>query len=262
MNESGYWDSVALEWQRKSHDPLWRDHADAVNLRLLARWLPSAQRLLKTDLFDEAVAHGLYTILRTHAAIVIGMDLSLVTAAVARRRSAGDPVTCADVRHLPFPDAAFDCIVSDSTLDHFASPGDLMGGLRELHRVLRPGGTLLVTLDNLANPLVALRNALPFRVLNRLGLVPYYVGASCGPRRLRRFLHEVGFECREMDAILHSPRVLAVWMARLFDRLGSPTAKRTFLAWLMSFEALTKLPTRFWTGYFVAARAVRKAETR
>ena len=84
-----------------------------------------------------------------------------------------------------------------STLDHFRSHSEIVTSLRELLRVLRPGGQLLLTLDNPANPLVGLRNALPFGLLHRLRIVPYYVGATCGPRGLRRLLPQVGFEVLE-----------------------------------------------------------------
>ncbi len=68
------------------------------------------------------------------------------------------PRTCGT---LPFPDGAFDRVFSNSTLDHFDSRDDIREALRELARVLHPEGELLLTLDNLANPVVRLRNALP-----------------------------------------------------------------------------------------------------
>jgi len=39
---------------------LWRHHSDRINTALLRRWLPPNRidLLLKTDLFDEAIAEG------------------------------------------------------------------------------------------------------------------------------------------------------------------------------------------------------------
>ncbi len=54
-------------------------------------------------------------------------------------------VRWADVTALPFPDGSFDRVVCVSTLEHM--PGDWGKGVRELVRVLRPGGVLLLTLD-------------------------------------------------------------------------------------------------------------------
>lgn len=42
--------------------------------------------------------------------------------------------------HLGFPDESFDLVTNNQVMEHIA---DLDGTLRELHRVLKPGGTLL-----------------------------------------------------------------------------------------------------------------------
>jgi ubiquinone/menaquinone biosynthesis C-methylase UbiE len=49
---------------------------------------------------------------------------------------------------LPFPDACFDRVLCDSALDHFAAP-DL--GVREMARVLAPGGRLVLSFVNYAS---------------------------------------------------------------------------------------------------------------
>jgi hypothetical protein len=125
-----------------------------------------------------------------------------------------------------------------------------------LNRALASGGQLLITMDNLANPVVWLRNALPFRWLNAVGLVPYYVGATGGPRRLRGYLQQAGFEVLETTAILHCPRVLAIVLARYAE--GRKQTQRLFLRFLLAFERLERWPTRYLTGYFVAIRAVKR----
>jgi ubiquinone/menaquinone biosynthesis C-methylase UbiE len=47
---------------------------------------------------------------------------------------------------MPFQDATFDKIVSISCLEHFASPFE---GLKEMSRVLKPGGRLAISVDSL-----------------------------------------------------------------------------------------------------------------
>jgi SAM-dependent methyltransferase len=259
--ERGYWDAVGAEWTGAQTDRLWRAHTDALYSRLMDRWLPPrSRRALKTDLFDEAVAGGFGGSIARRCDALVGIDTS---ATVVERAAAGHPgieTAVADVRALPFPDGRFDLVVSPSTLDHFTSAGDLQRAVAELHRVLEPGGTLVVALDNLANPLVALRNALPFELLRRSGLVPYFVGASRGPRGLRRLLAECGFEVVGTDTLVHVPRVLAVPAARLVARHAGAGMQRRFLAALMRFEALGRLPTRFLTGHMVVAVAVRRPQ--
>jgi SAM-dependent methyltransferase len=53
----------------------------------------------------------------------------------------------ADGRALPFADASFDHAYSISVLEHVEEPGDAEA-LRELARVVRPGGRVLVTLPH------------------------------------------------------------------------------------------------------------------
>ena len=257
--DAGYWEGVAETWRATRPQTLWRAHSDAVNARLLAEWLPErVDRLLKTDLFDEAVGEGLYARLAARARVVAGIDVSGGVVGAATVGHAGLRGVQADVRRLPFADGVFDVVVSNSTLDHFAAAEELVAGLRELRRVLRPGGCLLVTLDNPANPIVALRARLPFPLLHRLGLVPYFVGVTCGPRELPRILAHEGFEVWETTAVLHCPRVLAVAVARVLDRRAGPRMRERFLRALMAWERLRRWPTRFRTGHFVAARAVRR----
>jgi len=237
---------------------LWRTHSDAVNAGWLApRLQPSAGRLLKTDTFDEALTAGLYPLLSARAGTVVGMDLSASTVRAARTRHARLCGACADVRALPFASGSFDGVVSNSTLDHFTAKADIAVSLAELHRVLRPGGRLLLTLDNLANPVVRLRNLMPYRFLHFLGLVPYFVGVTCGPQELERLVRQAGFEVLEIDAILHCPRVLVVAAARLLERRGSTELERSFLSVLMRMERLAGRRSRFLSGHFVAMTAVK-----
>jgi len=257
--ERARWQAAVEPLLNSQSEALWRAHCDAVNAALLERWLPTVPcaRLLKTDLWDEAMGQGLYPLLAERAADVAGIDFvpAVIAAAVARHPQLG--AVLADARALPFAAGAFDAVVSISTLDHFASSAEIEVALRELHRVLRPGGRLLLTLDNLANPIVALRNALPYSLLHGIGLVPYPVGATCRPRRLQSLVREAGFEVRETTAILHCPRALSIASARRVRRTATAQAAARFLARLRRWERLAQLPTRYLTGYFVAIHARR-----
>jgi SAM-dependent methyltransferase len=148
-------------------------------------------------------------------------------------------------------------VVSNSTLDHFSDVRQIAAGLRELGRVLRDGGPLLLTLDNPVNPLLAFRRLVPLNLLQKVGLVPYFVGATLGPSRLKRCCVEAGFQVRRMGAVLHCPRVLAVVASRVVQRWASPRTRRRFLAILQSFERLQTWPTKYLTGYYVTVSAVR-----
>jgi SAM-dependent methyltransferase len=252
-----YWDKVVEQWIANRQQDLWRHHSDHVNTALMHRWLPKERqaRMLKTDLFDEAVTPGLYPVLSAAAAQLVGMDVSPgITEAAARRHPALE-VHTADVRCMPFEDESFDVVVSISTLDHFDDKADIPKAVVEMARVLRPGGQLLLTLDNLMQPVVWLRSIVPDRLLLKLGLIPYRVGKTCMPRTLEKFVTRAGLEVRGTTAILHCPRVVAVACAGFLERHASPGFQGRFLSMLNSFERLERLPTRYLTGPYTAIRA-------
>jgi SAM-dependent methyltransferase len=264
------WDRLARLWAGARPTPLWRRHSDAVNSALVERWLPSRiGRVLKTDLFDEAMSPGLYAALAGRADEVVGVDVSgeIVEAAEARHR--GLHARMADVRSLPFEDGSFDAVVSNSTLDHFQDEAEIVAALREIHRVLRPRGRLILTLDNPSNPLNAIAKALPrdwlnrvwlrhARVAARVGHVPYHVGETIGARRLRKILPPLGFEIQAQEAIMHAPRALAVIVAELTTRRGTARAQRRVLDALSACERMAGWPTRYVTGHFVAVSATKR----
>jgi SAM-dependent methyltransferase len=264
------WDSLARVWAGARPTPLWRRHSDAVNSTLVERWLPTrVGRVLKTDLFDEAMSTGLFPSLAGRADEVVGVDVSGEIVAAAAARHQGLQARRADVRSLPFEDGTFDAVVSNSTLDHFEDEAEIVAALRELHRVLRPRGRLILTLDNPSNPLNAIAKALPREWLNRVwvrharvtarvGHVPYHVGETMGAPRLRKVLPSLGFEIQAQDAIMHAPRAFAVVLAELTARRGSMRAQRRLLHALTACERMSRWPTRYVTGHFVAVSAVKR----
>lgn len=254
-----YWNEIGARL-RGGRAPLWRQYSDAVNARLLARWMPAqpVKRIVKTDLFDEAYSDGLLPQLRRHAEVIFGIDVAGSTASVAASRHEHLRVSVSDVRKLPFRDSSIDVAVSNSTLDHFADIASVHVALGELHRVLRSGGRLLVTLDNPWHPILALRHRLPTAWLLRAGLVPYESGQTLGARELRAALETQGFDVTDSAAVMHFPRVFVAQLARLFPRGRGAGVQRRLLAFLMAWERLGHLPSRYLTGHFVAALAVKR----
>ncbi len=257
------WDQTAKEWEG-GRDQTWREYSDELNLGFLERHLPTQpiERALKTDSFDEAVSEvGLAARLQQIARELVVMDVShrMVRSAAHRHRSSANRARwiTSDVRHLPLADSSFDLIFSNSTLDHFESILEIGAALVELRRVLRPGGRLLLTLDNRQNPIIALRNALPERWLRQLQLVPYPVGANCSPRKLTRLLRIAGLEPRDVGSLVHCPRVAAVPVAAWLDGGRPDWQREAFLRAMRAFEGLEKLPSRYFTGHFITVVAER-----
>jgi SAM-dependent methyltransferase len=72
---------------------------------------------------------------------VTGVEIADVSVARARERGVGEVVQCS-ITELPFSDAQFDLAVCFDVVEHVE---DHLRALAELHRVVRPGGTLVVT---------------------------------------------------------------------------------------------------------------------
>ena len=254
MTTPSDWNAVGQRWLDENPQPFWRRLHNELNLELLGSWTtPRAQnRVLKTDLFDEVVGDGLLPWFDNRTT-TIGMDCASKVAFRARRK--GRSVLVADSRRLPYRPGSLDLVVSNSTLDHFESMDEVQRSLGELRQALRPGGRLILTMDNLANPVVGLRNRLPFTLLQRLGIIPYPMGATGGPRALRRVLEEQGFDIVQMRAVSHVPRLPAVVLAGWLERLGWARGSSVFRRLVLLCEILDQLPTRYLTGYYVALLA-------
>lgn len=257
-----YWDEVGKEFEhRQFHlDPFLGQLKRDSYLNLVERWAPrqATGTVLKTDLFEEAFGpDALVPRLMGQAALVVGFDLGTKTVQIARKRwgSHGNQFTVADVRRLPFADCTFDVILSPSTLDHFDDPGDLKVSLLELHRILKPDGRLIVSLDNRQNigdPML--------RLINWLGWIPFYLGRSYTVVELRQELQAAGFHVCDTTAILHNPRLTAVASIALTRKLGWAPLQRLAQRVILAAQSLEQTRLRYYTGSFVAALATKRQE--
>lgn len=71
---------------------------------------------------------------------VVGFEIEPVVAAAGR--GFGKPIACADITRIPFPDDLFDLAVS---FDVLQVVDDDRAALREMARVVRPGGRIVLT---------------------------------------------------------------------------------------------------------------------
>lgn len=244
--DAAYWNSIADQDDRLPAG--WRHHGRRVHQDLIRRWVGEPTgRWLKTDLFEERspdrALPGAFP-----SATWVAVDLSLATVSRARSGLPAGLVAATDLRRAGLATAAFDGVLSTSTLDHFDDPADLRRSLAELARVLRPGGTLVLTLDNPRNPLIRARNALPERLARRTGLVPFSVGHTLDEAGGRAALEEVGFRVRDSEHLLHAPHVIGTRPARWgwYERRVLPRLDR-----------LAGTAAAPYTGHYVAFLAER-----
>lgn len=109
------------------------------------------------DTLEVAVGTGLNLPFYPATATLTGTDLSPAMIALARRRATetGRDITLleAGADDLPFPDGSFDTVVCTLAL---CSVPDDRAAITEMHRVLRPGGQLLL-LDHVVSSNVVIR---------------------------------------------------------------------------------------------------------
>ena len=135
---------------------------------------------------------------------VVGIDISPRILHEARQRvwHGGQPeiayLAAADAVALPFPDAWFDVLLASQVIEHV--PDDARA-LREMRRVLRPGGTLVISTDHrdnrvsraLAAPTLAVR-----RLLGRAVYRPPFLHRSYGRAEFVNKLRKAGFTVLEV----------------------------------------------------------------
>lgn len=112
---------------------------------LARRAVTGLQQARVLDLGSGAGQLALVLARRQEVREVIGVDLSheMVLRARESAELAGAPAEFfeLDAAELTFPDASIDVVVSTLTLHHLADP---IGALRQVYRLLRPGGRALI----------------------------------------------------------------------------------------------------------------------
>jgi SAM-dependent methyltransferase len=112
---------------------------------------------------------------RSIVALDLGWGMVRTATSVAAAQGLGLRAVAADVERLPFRSGAFDGLVCDDTIEHL--PDD-EAGVRELARVLRPGGRALLATPNRSSAAV-----LRMKLRDRVGGVrrsphDYFVASS------------------------------------------------------------------------------------
>ena len=193
------WESPAgkLRWARR--------------VKMLSKHLGAGMRVLElgcgTGYFTRELARS--------RADIVAIDVSPELLEIARANCSGRNVRyeIQNASALSYPDGVFDSVVGSSVLHHL----EIEEALREIHRVLKAGGTIYFTEPNMLNPQIAVQKNVPW-VKRKLGDSPDETAFFRWP--LRRLLEQTGYRDVRIDPFdfLH-PKTPASLVDRL-DALG------------------------------------------
>jgi SAM-dependent methyltransferase len=128
-------------WGARAED--WAAYTEQVSLPLFGAVLDAARVVPGISLLDAGCGAGLLSLLASlRGAQVAALDASPALAAIARRRVPGADVREGDLEALPFRDDTFDAVAAVNSVFYAA---DMDAAMRELVRVVRPGGRVVVT---------------------------------------------------------------------------------------------------------------------
>ena len=231
-----------------------KSHVHAAFVRACVGRSPDVRIALKTDLFEEAFGDDVFFPSVFPGAHLVGMDISSTIAAKAHSRFPALAVTVGDARTLALSSGSVDVVVSNSTLDHFATVAELHTALDEVMRIVRPGGCLVLTLDNPENPLYP-----ALRWLSRRGKAPYPLGATLSLEAMATRMQSQGYEVTRIGWLIHNPRIVSTALFLMLRRLFGRGADRPIAAALAAFDLFRKLPTRRYTACFYGV-CIRKGD--
>ncbi|MGB8951559.1 MAG: class I SAM-dependent methyltransferase [Candidatus Aminicenantales bacterium] len=222
----------------------------------LQKIFPSSleQKILKTDLWDEAKNTRILMWAAHQGAKVFGIDISIRILKDAEKTFAGKKLEkgfiLSDLRNIGFKNESFDYIYSMGTIEHFP---EFRQAIAECYRVLKKGGVAVIGVPNKFDPFL---RPLFISFLSAFHLYAYGEEKAFGMKALEEMLKETGFQILGRSGILFMPGWLR--MADLFLYVRWPKSKY-FMAPLISFFSFlySKFPLLRRQGYLIAC-AVQK----
>lgn len=170
-----------------------------VSAAFLLPHLRAGMSLLDVGCGPGSITVGLAARVAPGAAVGVDLnpaDLDKAASAAHAAGAANLRLSRSDLYQLPFAEASFDVAFAHSVLEHLADP---LGALRELRRVLRPGGIAAIadpawhqTLRYPSNQWLEKWDTLRPRAVERRGGHPLYVAEQRALLRAAGFARTVG----------------------------------------------------------------------
>jgi SAM-dependent methyltransferase len=222
MNEQTFWNKIAYIKSHNYINNAFYKYKKGEHIAIINYWGNELLkgRILKTDLFEEAVGVDYFLpSLNIKNKNIFGIDISPYIVKLAKIRFGqinknNIKYSACDVRNICFKKDCFDLIISNSTLDHFK---DLDSAFHEFYRIIKPGGILILTLNNKFN--LSMHSLLIIRKI--FNIKDQLSGYEFTVRYLEKKLEKIGFKVEDSTTILH---VFAFILVSLFLEKGSKTA--------------------------------------
>jgi len=214
----------------------------------------AGKRVLKLDLWNEAFNTRILPWMEDQGAEVFGLDISGVIVTRAARNAGEERrrphLLQADIRRIPFPGETFDFVYTMGTIEHI---GEYRESLREIRRVLKPGGRAVIGVPHKWN--LFLRPLL-VALLEVLGKYPYAPEKSFSYGELQRDVERCGLRVVAREGLLVLPGVLR--LLDLYLHLHGNPLSRLVPPLLLPFEHLeTRWPRTRRFGYLTVAVAAK-----
>jgi ubiquinone/menaquinone biosynthesis C-methylase UbiE len=183
---------------------------------------------------------------------VYGIDMSAAAIDYARglskRAGIAGRFEIGDAESLPYADSFFDKIVCSSSLEHFTDDGR---ALREMTRVLKPGGRAILTVDSFNYPI---SEKLRARHREEASVARYYTKET-----LEANLRAAGQELRRSEYLLNSALTGLFVKLGIRYRLPAPLALAVSFFGYPAFRLSEKAFGRRGTGFTLLAESRKPA---
>jgi methionine biosynthesis protein MetW len=210
MNMVAYYDAY---WSQAD------DTFDLERLALLSKHVTAGQDVLEVDCGPGVLAAQM----RDKGAHVTATDLSSVAVARARAKGIDCRQVVIDEQPLPFADNSYDVVVSNSAIEHrfFHEKA-----LDECVRVLKPGGTLVLCLPNIAH--------LICRWWVLTGRFPYVLNSPTDAMHLRFFtVREARLLCERRGLrVISVEGSASLWAKDFYPVVWRKVRLRRLITWL------------------------------
>ena len=194
---------------------------------------------------------------------VCAIDISQDQITAARTRCADFPwVECklANVTELPYTDLAFDAVYTNQVLEYVATLSD---ALREIHRVLRPGGRVIIVATNWSS--LVWHSNYPDRMKRLLAVWDEHAPYPDLPAGLAVQLRKFGLQpVRQIPLPIlntsYNENSYSYWAARLIKQFvagRNSVTEAEAEAWLQEFDELERQNTYFFSSTPILTAAVR-----